>query len=488
MSVTCRVCGQVNSDGTQFCVNPSCGAYLPWDRTAGHQRPPAPPPPQQPPAPRPQPPRQAPPPPEASRTAQQPRVEDQRTGARIELAQSALSVEPGQVTDTQATIHNTGTRVERFTVRVSGPAARWATVEPADVTVYPGQPGVCMVKFAPPRQAANTAGAWNFGVLADSQVTPGLQASAVGSVQLGGFRALTLSLEPGSGPRQILYVDNQGNMPEQVSLAGADSEGLLRFEIPPGVTVNPGRSAVPFRVRARRDWFGKPKRVPYRVTSTPSDGQPLTADGVRVLKPLLGVLPLVLAGVLAVAAAGGVALKMRSSGDSSGSGGTVTAATRSSEPEQTSEKTPTSEPTTEEPSPEPTPEETTEPPPPPPSPDPPTTTPPPPVDPATQLLIEYRREGGLAGWLDRITVFGDGRATVDRGQGANDKHLTDSELSDLKDKLANLPIGQSEEDPQIRDEVTYVMTVNGRQWTQYDGLDGGWDEVAEILEGVIERP
>jgi hypothetical protein len=354
-------------------------------------------------------------------------------------------------------------------------------VEPADITVYPGQPGVCTIKFAPPRQATNAAGAWNFGVLADSQVTPGLQASAVGSVQLGGFRALSVTLQPGAAAKQTLYVDNQGNMPEQVALAGSDSEGLLRFEMPPGVTVNPGRSAVPFRVRARRDWFGKPKRVPYRLVATPSDGQPVSADGVRVLRPLLGVLPLVLAGVLVAAAAGGVALKMRSSGDTSESGGgpiAVAPTTPSSEEETTAEETPTEEATTEEP---------TTPPPPAPPPTPEITTPSPSADPS-KVLIEYRREGGQAGWADTIVVYGNGRATVTKVSTNLPAQLSPDQLTRLNESLANLQLGESEPEPGGADYITYRMIKDGVESVRYNFLPDDWQSVADILNPILDNP
>ncbi|GAA4572651.1 hypothetical protein [Planotetraspora kaengkrachanensis] len=482
MNVTCAVCGQVNAEGTQFCVNPACGAYLPWDRTAGHR-----PPPQEP-----QPQRQDPhsPPPETGpRTARHERVEpEQGSGARIELADTALAVDPGQIAETQATVHNTGTRVERFLVRVSGPAAPWASVEPADLTVYPGRPAVCTVRFAPTRHASASAGTWSFGVLADSQVTAGLQASVVGAVHLGDFRSLSLMLEPGAargGSRttQTLLIDNQGNVPERLRLTASDTDGLLRFELPAEATVEPGRSSVPFQVHARQEWFGRPQRVRFHVVATPEEGRPVGADGVRIVRPRLGVLPLVLAGTLVAVLAGGVALNLGSSTDSADSGSGPIGVAGSPSQEAVSPAPGVTMRPPEPPSPSPSAS-----PAPSPSPSPRVVSPaPPPVDPASKLLVEYRRSGGFAGFADRITVFGDGRATVTRVTTNVDTTLTPDELAALNEKLEVLELGEPAAEPGGADHITYELLVNGRRSVRYDALPSDWQAVTDILDQVIER-
>ncbi|GAA4587408.1 hypothetical protein GCM10023194_36190 [Planotetraspora phitsanulokensis] len=478
MNVTCAVCGQVNAEGTQFCVNPACGAYLPWDRTAAHHQPPQEPPPPVP----------HPPPSESQpRTARHERVEpEHRPGARIELADAALAVDPGQIAETQVTVHNTGNRVERFLVRVSGPAAPWASVDPADITVYPGRPAVCTVRFAPSRQAATSAGTWNFGVLADSQVTPGLQASVVGAVHLGDYRSLTMTLEPGAargGSRttQTLLIDNQGNVPERLRLTASDTDGLLRFELPGEATVEPGRSAVPLQVHARQKWFGRPQRVPFHVVATPEEGRPVGADGVRIVRPRLGVLPLVLAGALAAVLAGGVALNLGSSTDSADSGSGPIGVAGSPSQEAVSPAPGVTMRPPESPSPTPTPSPS-------PSPSPRVKSPaPPPVDPASKLLVEYRRSGGFAGFADRITVFGDGRATVTRVTTNVDTTLTPDELAALNEKLEVLELGEPAAEPGGADHITYELLVNGRRSVRYDVLPPDWQDVTAILDQVIER-
>ncbi|MBO3746859.1 hypothetical protein J5X84_12340 [Streptosporangiaceae bacterium NEAU-GS5] len=258
MSLTCARCGHQNVDGAQFCANPSCGAYLPWDRT----RQPG--------------------------TVSMP-IAEQRAGLRIDLADSALTVDPGQTVGTTVTIHNTGTRVEQFRLRLFGPASAWGQADPAELAVYPGTKGTSTVRFTPPRSAETGAGRWDFGVLVESAVNSGLHADATGWLTVGTFSALKAELWPQvtrgrATTEHSVILDNQGNLPEVVNLSATDESGELRIQLPSQVTAGPGRTFVPVKVSLltgqgaeRHD--GRTFR--FSVTATPQDGTPVMLSGSR---------------------------------------------------------------------------------------------------------------------------------------------------------------------------------------------------------------
>ncbi|GAA4572648.1 COG1470 family protein [Planotetraspora kaengkrachanensis] len=256
MTSTCAKCGFQNVGGVQFCANPACGAYLPWDRA-----------------------RQ----PEPGRVP----VAEQRAGVRVELAETALTVEPGRTTETQVTIHNTGTRVEQFELRLFGPAAVWGLADPAELAVYPGTKAVCVLRFTPPRSSSAGAGRWDFGVLVESSVNAGLHADATGWLTVGTFSALSAELWPqvtrGRGTTEhSLILVNGGNLAEVVKLGAADESGELRLDLPASVSAGPGRTTVPVRVTVVSGQDdGRTFR--FTVTATPRDRTPIVVNGSRAV-------------------------------------------------------------------------------------------------------------------------------------------------------------------------------------------------------------
>ncbi|GII28147.1 zinc ribbon domain-containing protein [Planotetraspora mira] len=256
MTLTCAKCGFQNVGGAQFCANQTCGAYLPWDRA-----------------------RQ----PETGRVP----VAEQRAGLRIDLAEASLTVEPGQTIGTQVTIHNTGTRVEQFQLRLFGPAAAWGQADPAELAVYPGTKATCALRFTPPRSSAAGAGRWDFGVLVESSVNTGLHADATGWLTVGTFSALTAELWPqvtrGRGTTEhSLILDNQGNLSEVVKLSATDESGELRLDLPTSVSAVPGRTTVPIRVTVVS---GQDDGRTYRftVTAAARDRAPIAVNGSRAV-------------------------------------------------------------------------------------------------------------------------------------------------------------------------------------------------------------
>jgi hypothetical protein len=293
MAIVCRQCGRHNVDGAQFCANPDCGAYLPWGGgNAG-------------PAPQPvpvvggAPVRQAP--------------EAQNAAASLTLAQPALSVVPGETATAAITIHNGGTQVEQFAVRVIGPAAPWANVEPSTVTVYPSSRADCTIRFSPPRQPGTVPGRAWFTIRATSVLHPGLTVGGNGTLEVGAFRnvAATLTPQGTSGRWRTVHsidVTNTGNVIEPVAVRADDQAGKLRFALPAGeVSIPPGTHQINVPVRPTLRLFGKPQPFPFQVTVTPRQPvPPIALTGNREAIPLIaGWVAKVAVVVALVGAAGG---------------------------------------------------------------------------------------------------------------------------------------------------------------------------------------
>ncbi|MFC7547732.1 hypothetical protein [Plantactinospora sp. GCM10030261] len=311
MSMTCRACGRVNANGAQFCANPDCGAYLPWDGDPsgrpgsggpytgrvpmpggahGGSGPPSPG--------GPIPPAggyggQPPPGGAGGYGGPPPGGGDQRGAVRATLADPVVEVTPGSTGSTTLSVYNAGTQVDGFLIRLSGPAAAWSTVEPSELSVYPEQTGTVTLRFAPPRSSACPAGhAW-YVVRLDSTVHANLTVTANGAAAVAAFHDLAAELVPpsssgrGATKHQVI-VDNRGNVVERARVSAADDEGAFRMELGrTAVELPPGRTAVPMTVRVPRRWFGRPRPVPIHATvAVEGSSAPLRADGTRHVVPV----------------------------------------------------------------------------------------------------------------------------------------------------------------------------------------------------------
>jgi hypothetical protein len=233
--------------------------------------------------------------------------------ARSVLATPALSVEPGSEAVAQLTIRNTGSVVDHFHVQVLGDAARWATVTPETLPLFPDAEGVVSISFRPARVSAARAGATPFGVKVTSEVDPSDTSVEEGSLQIGTFTELAGELVPlishGSrtGKHQ-LACDNKGNTPLTLAFGGVDQEEALRFAFnPTSVVAEPGTATI-VTVRAhprKRFLTGTAKTHRFQTIIQPREAPPVTVDGSMVQTPILPTwLPKALAAlvVLAIAA------------------------------------------------------------------------------------------------------------------------------------------------------------------------------------------
>jgi hypothetical protein len=216
-------------------------------------------------------------------------------GVSASLHVNAVSIAPGQAGAIEMKVRNTGTVVDQFSFQALGEAAGWISVEPAQVSLFPGGEESVRVWFRPPRASTTLAGPTPFGIKVVSQEDSTGSVVEEGVVTVEPFDDRTAELIPrtsrgrGRG-RHDLAIDNRGNTRVNASVTGVDPEGTLRFEFePPAVAVEPGTaqfgkvSVQP----ASRFWRGAPKTLPFQLLIAEEGKAPVAVDGTMLQEPVL---------------------------------------------------------------------------------------------------------------------------------------------------------------------------------------------------------
>jgi hypothetical protein len=206
------------------------------------------------------------------------------------LDTTAVTAEPGGRTEVPLQVRNSGSTVEEYRFEVVGPAAAWATVEPATLSLYPDSSGTAVLTLSPPRSSEVPAGDVPFGVRVVPTSAPDTAVVPEGVVTVLPFAEITGELVPRQFDgawrgRTDVAVDNRGNIPMTVRLAAQGDSSRVRLrlsretvELPPGAAELSRVTARP----ARRLWRGAPVVHPFQVVATPVGGvphEPVTLDG-----------------------------------------------------------------------------------------------------------------------------------------------------------------------------------------------------------------
>ena len=216
-------------------------------------------------------------------------------GVSASLHVNAVSIAPGQAGAIEMKVRNTGTVVDQFSFQALGDAAGWISVEPPQVSLFPGGEESVRVWFRPPRASSTIAGPTPFGIKVVSQEDATGSVVEEGVVTVEGFDDRTAELIPrtsrgrGQG-RHDLAIDNRGNTRVNASVTGVDPEGNLRFEFePPAVAVEPGTAQFgKVAVRpASRFWRGAPKTLPFQLLIAEEGKPPVAVDGTMLQEPVL---------------------------------------------------------------------------------------------------------------------------------------------------------------------------------------------------------
>lgn len=227
------------------------------------------------------------------------------------LEQVQLHLDAGHEAVVPLMIRNSGDIVEGYNVEVVGVPADWTVVEPAQISLYPGDTATARVAFRPPRTPMVPAGELPFGVRVVPVEHPNEAVVTEGVIEVLPFLETTAELVPRTshGRRRGVHqvaIDNRGNIPVSVALAAGDPAGLLDIAVKPtALVINPGTAAF-VNVKVAPDkliWRGAPTTHPFAVAVTPHAGTPVNLDGAYLQEAVIPKwLPKALLALLAVLA------------------------------------------------------------------------------------------------------------------------------------------------------------------------------------------
>jgi hypothetical protein len=225
-----------------------------------------------------------------------------------------LQVEAGADTSLVVRVRNRGTIVDQFDIKVVGPTAAWAVVDPSSLRLFPDKEGEARVTFRPPRASEPMADTYPFGIAVRAASDASASTVEEGHIAVAPFVQLTSQIVPQtsrgtfSGTHDIT-VHNIGNAVAEVTVVASDPDRLLNFEVIParaGLRAG-GDATIRTRVKPKSTFFlGGAKRIPFSVqVSEPTAGSydiPATIEQHAIIpgwiKPVGA---LILASVAAVA-------------------------------------------------------------------------------------------------------------------------------------------------------------------------------------------
>jgi hypothetical protein len=238
----------------------------------------------------------------------------------VALSAERLELRPGDSTEVEVTVRNSGQTVEHYSTSVVGlPRGARYTAEPAISHLMPGDAGTVKVRISLPESSEAAAGRHTVGMLVRSPYHGDISRCEEFDLHVVPVAALTMTAHPqvvvgGWAGKFALNLSNSGNTPLSVALTCTDPEDAVLFSFrPKHPTVRPGNSTrVRMNVRATRPWTGSQVRraLTVRAKADPdlSAEQALTfvqrpqlpAGLLRLLAMALGVA--VLAGAVIIGA------------------------------------------------------------------------------------------------------------------------------------------------------------------------------------------
>lgn len=190
-------------------------------------------------------------------------------------------------------VHNTSDIVQAYDLEPLGVLARYATIDPPVLRLYPGTAGEAQVTLVIPRSGEVTAGDYPFGVKVTPTESPEESVTQETTVQVLPFLDTTAELVPRTsrgrnGAIHDLAVDNRGNVPVKFLVTGADDGQALKFEAKPqSFEVGPGEARfAEVKVKpVQKFWRGPARTLPFLVTVMPEEGAAVVLDGTHLQEP-----------------------------------------------------------------------------------------------------------------------------------------------------------------------------------------------------------
>jgi hypothetical protein len=234
-------------------------------------------------------------------------------GVAVVMDRPETRAVPGQRSSSSVRVRNTGAVVDEIHLDVTGDAAGWAHVEPATVNLMPGEEATAEIVFTPPQSSQVAEGPVHFALRAMSREDTGGSVVQEAVVDVAAYSSFSGEMLPrtSTGRRSAthqLCLDNMGNHPELISVDASDPDLKLDFRIDPAnVSLAPGTAAfVKIKVKPRRTFVRGPNEtIPFQVSATPAEGDPIFLQGNILQRSLLPagffkVLALAMAGLLAL--------------------------------------------------------------------------------------------------------------------------------------------------------------------------------------------
>jgi hypothetical protein len=186
----------------------------------------------------------------------------------VALSAERLELRPGDSTEVEVTVRNSGQTVEHYSTSVVGlPRGARYTAEPAISHLMPGDAGTVKVRISLPDGSGTPAGRHILGMLVRSPYHGDVSRCEEFDLHVVPVAALTMTAYPqvvtgGWSGRFALGLTNNGNTPLSVALTCTDPEDAVLFSFrPKQPTVAPGGSTrVRMNVRATRPWTGSQVR------------------------------------------------------------------------------------------------------------------------------------------------------------------------------------------------------------------------------------
>ena len=182
---------------------------------------------------------------------------------RIELDPRRVELTEGMPFTVAVRVHNTGTLIGGYHVRVLGADPSWVRLSAENLSLFPDTSDTVTATVTVPKGMG--AGARRIAIQVKELTPPGAISVAEIELVVPPRDAVTLALSPmtvicGHTGRYGVVLENTGNTELEVGPVGTDPEAKVSFRFdPPVVTLAPGERAIAdLRTSARRRWFGSP--------------------------------------------------------------------------------------------------------------------------------------------------------------------------------------------------------------------------------------
>ena len=210
--------------------------------------------------------------------------------AYIEASQ--LMIEPGSQAVAWVIVRNTGSSTENINLSVGRPTEKWIHIDCPVINLEPNTEKEIKLLITPPRQTSVQAGNYDLKIRLTSanKRKPVVEVSR--KLKICAYSQFKSSFNPNLiKPNQScqVIIENQGNVPETFNLTWQDSKKDLVFEPKQSmVHISAGQTGeVQFRVVLRkRQWWGKSKTHPFKVTVRASNGKVYSTYGEVISQPI----------------------------------------------------------------------------------------------------------------------------------------------------------------------------------------------------------